>query len=107
MLHYVFGTRKGYQTVSIKLLTEKKIIEGVSLYQKKSNGNGIKAVPMAAGYNRKMDAHVVVVKKNVPIAELFFCGDSYDAILFSKHYDARRYKFNCLLKSYMSESNFL
>jgi hypothetical protein len=34
----------------------------------------------------------VVVKKNVPIAERFFCHKTYTAILFSEHCYDNRYK---------------
>jgi hypothetical protein len=37
-------------------------------------------------------AFSVVVKKSVPIAERFFCYNTYAAILFSEHYYDNWYK---------------
>jgi hypothetical protein len=45
----------GFQTVSTKLSAEKKTNKGVSLYQKKSNGNGIKAIPTVSSHTLIMD----------------------------------------------------
>ena len=39
---------------------------------------------------------IVVVKKNVPIAERFFCYNTYAAILYSENYYENWY--NCLLR---------